>query len=126
MSVEKAVGDSLGTFFFVVNVSVGQEETFAVVYHERIVGKDREVQQHLVHFRVAVAAYGNDFSGHCVQPFGNAFRVESFGKIVARSVVQDIAQNAEQVTLLFAVESQHFFQSRQGSVDIGYDQVFHI
>lgn len=84
VSIEEAVVLSQRHLFLVVDMAVSQEEFLSVVDYQRIIGQDREVQQHLVHFRVAVAPYRNDAVGHLIQSSCYFLRVEAFRNPVSR------------------------------------------
>ena len=126
MPVKEEIMMAFGEILFIVDVSMCQKETFSVVYQLQIIGQDREIQHHLVYFRVAISADGHYLVGHAVQTLCDPFRVDSFRYFVAGTVIKDVSQNAKHVTLVFLIKIQHLFQGRKHSVYIRYNQVFHV
>jgi len=79
---------------FAVDMSVGEEEPFAAIDKYGIIDHHGKVEQHLVHFGVAVAAHCHDVFGHGVQTVGNALRIDALWYAVARTVVEYVTKYA--------------------------------
>ena len=126
VSVEEESGMAFRERRVGIDVAMGQKEPFPVVYQLQVIGQDREIQHHLVYFRVAISADGHYLVGHAVQALGNPFRVDSFGYFVTGTVIEDIAQDAKHVTSVLLIKVQHLFKRGKHSVYIGYNQVFHV
>ena len=73
-------------------VAVGEVQDVPVGLDEGVVGHAREVEHHLVNFGIAVAAHGNDALRQAVEQRDRLFRRVAFRQVVARAVVQQVAQ----------------------------------
>ncbi len=114
-----------GQMVGIVDVAVGEQDAAALVDEQDIVAHHREAEQHLVDLGIAVAAYGDDVIGQWVQCRDDALGVDALGDAVARSVVEDVAEDEKHVALLLTVEVQCTLQPWQTAVDIGDDQIAH-
>lgn len=108
-----------------VFVAVGQEYAFAIVDEEGVIGHARELQEHLIDLGVAIATHGNDTVGQGIEAVGDTYAVDALGDGVARAVVDDVAEDDEEVVLLLGEELEDLLKARQGAVDIGEEEVFH-
>ena len=97
---------------------MGQEIALAVVYQQGVSLHNREIEQHLVYLRIAVATHGNNLVSQDIQPLHDALGVDALGNAVAGTVVDDVAHNAHHVALLLLEEIEHFLQRWQAAVDI--------
>ena len=104
---------------------VGEVEAAPALQDKRVVGKHREFQHHLVDLGVAVAAHAHKLRLHGIQHCDDLFRRVPFGKVVARSVVEDIPQQAEPLGALAGVSLQHFLAVKRGAVYIRSKHQFH-
>ena len=114
---EDVVGEGRSVLL-IVHMAVGQEQSSSVVYYEGIVGHDGKLQQHLVYLGITVAANGNDLVLHSVKSLNDTLRVDALGYAVARTVVEDVAKDAEHVAMLAGVEVEHLLKRGQASVNI--------
>ena len=67
---------------------------------DTIVRQDREVQNHLIHLRIAVAPDAEDPVLPLIQHGKNLFRCIVPGQIIPRAMVQQVAQKQQPVSLL--------------------------
>lgn len=125
VAVTEEVNAKGRTTFWRVFVAVGQEYAFAIVDEEGIIGHARELQEHLIDLGVAIATHGNDTVGHCIEAVGDADAIDTLGDGVARAIVDDVAEDDEEVVLLLGEELEDLLKARQGAVDIGEEEVFH-
>ena len=118
VSIYKYVVGEGRAVLLIVHMTVSKEHSPAVINYEGVVGHDGKLQQHLVHLSVAITANGNDLVLHCVQSLNNALGVDALGYAVARTVVEDVAKDAEHVAMLVGVETEHLLKRGQASVNI--------
>ena len=97
---------------------MGQEITLSVIYQQGIGLHDREIEEHLVYFRIAVATHGDNLVCQRIESFNDTLRVDSFRNAVAGTIVDDITHDAHHVTLFCLEEVEDFFQGWQTAVDI--------
>ena len=97
---------------------MGQEITLSVIYQQGIGLHDREIKEHLVYFRIAVATHGDNLVCQRIQSFYDTLRIDSFRNSVAGTIVDDITHDAHHVTLFCLEEVEDFFQGWQTAVDI--------
>lgn len=114
-----------GHLLFIEDVPVREEDAARAVGDERVVGHDREAQQHLVDFRIAVAAHGNDVPRVAVEQRGDARRVQALRHAVARSVVEQVAEQAEEVASVLFKKLHYAFGGGQRTVYVGGNEQFH-
>ena len=114
-----------GQMVGVIDMAVSEQDAAALVDEQHIVAHHWEAEQHLVDLGIAVAAYGDDISGQRVQCRDDALGVDALGDAVAWSIVEDVAEDEEHVTLLLAIEVQCTLQPGQTAVDVGDDQIAH-
>ena len=116
---------SLGEALLVVDVTVGQEKLHALVNQQGIGSLNGEVEQHLVHFGVAVASHGENLVCALVEEIDDARRIESVGQTVSGTIVQQVAEDDEQIKMVLVKELQHRLQRGHGAVDVGKEKYFH-
>ena len=118
MTVDDAVVWPLRHVLLIIYVAVGQEIALAVVYQQGVSLHDREIEQHLVYLRIAVATNGHNLISKGIQPLHDALRVDALGNAVAGTIVDDVAHDAHHVALLLLEEIEHFLQGWQAAMDI--------
>ena len=118
MTVDDAVVWTFWHVLLIIYVAMGQEIALAVVYQQGVSLHNREIKQHLVYLRIAVATHGNNLVSQGLQPLHDALGVDALGNAVAGTIVNDVAHNAHHVALLLLEEIEHFLQRRQAAVDI--------
>lgn len=103
---------SLRQSVLIVDMSVGEKETFSIIHQQGVIGQDGKVQQHLVHLRITVSTDGDNLTGHRIETFCDPFRVKSLRYPVPGTIIQDISQNTKHSALLLPIKCQHLFQCR--------------
>ena len=78
--------------FPVEQVSVGKEKGVSVLIPKRIIGKNGKFKHHLVDFTVAISAHAKNFLFDGVEHCKNLFRGIIVGKIVAGTVIEQVAK----------------------------------
>ena len=116
---------SLREALLVVDVTVGQEKLHALVNQQGIGSLNGEVEQHLIHFGVAVASHGENLVCALVEEIDDARRIESVGQTVSGTIVQQVAEDDEQIKMVLVKELQHRLQRGHGAVDVGKEKYFH-
>lgn len=125
MTVTEEVNAKGRTTFWRVFMPVCQEDAMAIVNEKGVIGHTGELQEHLIDLGVAIATHGNDTVGQCIEAVGDADAVNALGDGVARAVVDNVAEDDEEVVLLLGEELEDLLKARQGAVDIGEEEVFH-
>ena len=74
-----------------------------------------------VYLRVTVASHGHDMLTQLIEPVGNGLGVEPLRDTVARTIIEDVAQQAQHVTLLAAIVGKDLLQSRKAAMYVGYE-----
>ena len=100
VSVEEVVEVAGRHVIGVVDVSVCEEDGFSFVYDECVGLHDGEVEEHLIHFGVAVASYGYDVVCVSVERLDDGFGVDAFGYGVARAIVEDVTEDDDHVAVV--------------------------
>lgn len=108
-----------------VDMSVGEEDAASFVHKQCVSGHYRELKQHLVDLRVAVATYGNDILGERIKPGNDTLGVDAFRDTVARSVVEYVAQDKEHVEVTTLVVLQRTLKTGQTAVYVANDEIPH-
>ena len=104
---------------------MGEVQDVPVGLDEGVVGPAREVEHHLVNFGIAVAAHSNDASGQAVEQRDRLFRRVAFRQVVARAVVQQVAQQDDAVGRFgFDAVDERAHGGRR-AVQIGCDEQLH-
>lgn len=112
VTIKKTIEPSLRQSVLIVDMSVGEKETFSIIHQQGVIGQDGKVQQHLVHLRITVSTDGDNLTGHRIETFCDPFRVKSLRYPVPGTIIQDISQNTKHSALLLPVKCQHLFQCR--------------
>ena len=73
------------------HVAVREEQFVVVDFHEGVVGHAGKGEHHLIHFGIAVAAYGHDAIRPFVQDRYDLLGSVSIGQVVAGAMVEQIA-----------------------------------
>ena len=108
------------------DVAVRQEQFAAgLVKQGGVVGHDREVEHHLVDLGVAVAAHRDDAVGQGVEQRNHTLGGIVARQVVARAVVEQVAQQHDAVGLLGLDGGAEAFGPICRAVDVGGDEVFH-
>lgn len=108
-----------GEVFLIIYMPVREEKAHALIHKEGIVRHDGKLKEHLIDLGVAVATHGNNAVLHGIEAFDDAFRVDTFGYSVARTVVEDVAKDAEHVAMLLLIETECLLKGGQTAVDVG-------
>ena len=77
----------LGRIVFAEVMTVRQINAVTVKVKDRVIGEDREIQNHLIDFGVAVAADAEQTVGDIIEKCNDFFGGITVGKIVARTVI---------------------------------------
>ena len=95
------------------------------VEDRRVVAHDREVEKHLIDFRVAVAADGDHLFFLCVHERREIGRFIAYGQHVAGAVVEVVAAEDE-IVGVFAQEGVNGeLEGVGGAVEVGDDEKTH-
>ena len=106
-------------------MTVGENNVAAVVNEMRAGLGDREIEEHLVDFAVAIAAYTHNVVGHGVESRRYAGGIETGGEAVARTVVEQIAEQEEHVAAHLLIMRQNGIERSDRAVYVGNNKVFH-
>ena len=110
----------------VPQVAVGEPEGAAARVDDLgVVGHAGEVEDHLVHLGLAVAAHGHDGRREGVEHGDDALGVVVAGQRVARSVVEDVAEDQDLVGPLGLDALHQAAAPVGGAVDVAGDEVLH-
>lgn len=104
---------------------VGCEDHMPLLIQDAVVGKDREIKDHLVDVRIAVAAHAENVFFHSVEKVDDFFGSISFREVVAGTVIEDIPQKQQFIRLFFLVLFQQLSKIESASVDVGCNHYFH-
>lgn len=132
VAVEDGVVAGCGEVLGIEDVAVRQEVTARLialgggVYEDGVGAEEVEVEEHLVDLGVAVAADGDDLVCAGVETLHDGGGVDALGDAVARTVVEDVAEDDELVEALTVVVGEDLVEGWQAAVDVGDDEVFHI
>ena len=108
------------------DVAVRQEQLAAgLVKQGSVVGHDREVEHHLVDLGVAVAAHRDDAVGQGVEQRNHTLGGVVARQVVARTVIEQVAQQDDAVGLLGLDGGDQAFGPICRAVNVGSDEVFH-
>ena len=108
------------------DVAVRQEQFAAGLIKQRgVVGHDGKVEHHLVDLGVAVAAHRDDAVGQGVEQRNHALGGVVARQVVARTVVEQVAQQNDAVGLLGLDGGDQALSPICRTVDVRGDEVFH-
>ena len=79
----------------------------------------------MIDFAVAIAAHTHDAVGQGIESSCHSLGIEPGGKPVARTVVEQIAEQQEQVATHLLIMGQHSIECCDRSVYVGDDEVLH-
>lgn len=122
---EQVDGGRRGHVVGVEHMAVGEEDAVLAVADQGIGAHDGEGEEHLVNLAVAVAADGHDVGGEGLQAFHHAGGIQSVGQTIARSIVEDVAEQEQHVVCLFMKERQDGVERRDRTVYVGENEKFH-
>ena len=118
MSTDEDVVGTDRQLLLVVEMAVGQKESATTIDEQQIVGHHRKLEQHLIDLCVAVATQGDDLTGSGVEVGDDALGVNALRDAVARTIVEDIAEDAEHIAMVLVIELEHFLQGWTAAVDV--------
>ena len=108
------------------DVAVRQEQLATGLVEQRgVVGHEGEVEDHLVDLGIAVAADGDDAVGQGVEQRDYALGGVVARQVVARTVIEQVAQQDDAVGLLGLDGGDQALSPICRAVDVGSDKVFH-
>ena len=108
------------------DVAVRQEQLAAGLVEQRgVVRHDGKVEHHLVDLGVAVAAHRDDAVGQGVEQRNHALGGVVARQVVARAVVEQVAQQHDAVGLLGFDGGDQALGPVCRAVNVGSDEVFH-
>ena len=90
VAIDHSLVRTLRHVLFIVYMSMSQKIALASVYQQGIGLHDREIEEHLVYFRIAVATHSDNLICQRIQSFYDTLRIDSFRNAVAGTVVDDI------------------------------------
>ena len=111
--------------FLPIDVTMGENDVTTVVDEMRAGLGDGEIEEHLVDFAVAIAAYTHNVVGHGVESRRYAGGIETGGETVARAVVEQIAEQEEHVAAHLLIMRQNGIERSDRAVYVGNNKVFH-
>ena len=127
MSVDEDVAVAkLGRGVFPEVMTVGQIDTAAVKVQDRIICEDREAQYHLIDFGITVAAHAKQLFGYIIEKCDDFLGRITFGQVVARTVVEQVAEQDECFRFLACKCVEHLSAVVRGAVDVGCKHEFHM
>ena len=97
-----------------------------VQLHQAVIRQDREGEDHLVHLRLAVAAHGNDLVGNGVEHLYDALGRVVGREVVARPVVEKVAQKDDAVGTLGLDGGHEALAPVGGTVDVRRNDELHV
>ena len=106
-------------FLFVIHVSMGDEEAFALINDQTVSGLDGELQQHLVYLRIAIATNGYNVVYTLVEEVYHALGIEPHAQSVTGTIVENITHQHQQVIAVAVIIVEYGLQSRKGTVYVG-------
>ena len=107
-------------------MSMRDERGAPVQIKERVIRHNRELENHLIDLGVAVAADTEQLVPYAVEKRNNALRVIFIRQIVARTVVEQVAQQDKTLGFFLLILTQNGFAGTAGTVDIGSKHQFHM
>ena len=111
--------------FLPIDVTLGENDVPTVVDEMRAGLGDGEIEEHLIDFAVAIAAYTHNVVGHGVESRRYAGGIETGGEAVARTVVEQIAEQEEHVAAHLLIMRQNGIERSDRAVYVGNNKVFH-
>ena len=109
----------------VVMVAVGGKHCAGTGIQQGIVGQNREVQHHLVHLGIAVAAHAQQPLPQGIQHGNYLFGGIALRQVVAGTVVQNIPQQQQLVRLLALHGGKQLPAVKSRTVQVGCNHQFH-
>ena len=106
-------------------VAVNREHFETVDAQENLFVEHRKFQNHLVHLGVTVAANANNILFYAVEHRNYLFWRITFGKVVARAVVKNVAEQQKPFGVLTFKSFEHLLTEERASVDIRSYHKFH-
>ncbi len=126
VSLAEEVETSLRLSLFTIDMSVGEKDAASFVHYPSVVGQDREVEEHLVDFAVAIAPHCDDGAGECVEAVGHGRGIQSRRQTVAWPVVEEVTEKEEHLAALVVVVGEEGIEGCDGAVEVRGNQVFHM
>ena len=115
-----------GQLVLIEEMAVRGEDHAAARIEKRIVGQHGELEHHLIHVAVAVAAHAHQLVLDGVEHFRHRFGVVFLGQVVARAVIEQIAQQQQFVGLFAGAGVQQCAAVFRRAVQIGSNHDFHV
>ena len=103
---------------------MGDVNRLIAQHQNGIVCQNREIQNHLVYLGVTVAAHTQQLVANAVEHRDDVLWLIAFGKIVARAMVQQIAEQYNAVGLVFLDAVDQPATVIRRTMDIRCDQYF--
>ena len=110
----------------IVDVAVGGPDHVAVQPQRGVIGHDGELQHHLVHLAVTVAPDAQQLLAHVVEHLDHPLGRVVPGQVVARAVVEDVAEQQQLADLLLPITLNHLFTPVCRTVQVRCDHPFHL
>ena len=108
--------------FCVITVAVGQIKPPTVNEEDGIFGQHGKGQHHLIDLALAVSAHRNQLLRTLVQKSNHFLRCVALRKIVARAVIEQIAEKHAKVRLLLVKAAEQLPRTFRVAVNIRRDQ----
>ena len=110
----------------VPDVTVGCEDSCVAVLYSDSGRGYQKVEHHLVYLRLAVSANAHNVVGIRIQHLNYLFGGIFLGKIVSRSVVENVAEKKQKIRLFGFIRLEHFSAPIGRAVNITCNKNFHI
>ena len=108
----------------VVHMTMSEQYLPAFINQQRVGCLDREMKQHLVNFRVAVAPDSYYIVGQGIEPFCHSLGIQALWHSIAGTIVEDITKKQQHITVFATVDVEYLVELCHRSVDIGQKKVF--
>jgi hypothetical protein len=108
-----------------VIMPMGGKDAEAVCFQKSVFRQNRKLQYHLIHLGVAVSPDTQQLVFHAVEQRGDGTGVIFLGVVVPGTMIKQVAQENDAVSLFPFGGGQHGAAEIRGAVQVRCDQIFH-
>ena len=101
-----------------INMAVGGVHSKRIDAYQRIISHDRERQNHLINFGIAIAPNAKDFFFSLVECRNNILWTILIRKIISRTMIENVSEQQHAICFLLIEGMQHFLAVPVGTVNI--------